>query len=375
MVKNSSIMGSSRVIIQFNFGYKVNQLTYLIPCLSFFKVLWCVCNELVYEQFWYDYLIIFVYINFLIMKNFYISIFSIFLTSAIVAQQIDNGDMEVWDNLGTADEEPANWNSFMTATGGLAFFGSQQVEQSTNVPSSSSGMYSARVYSKSTLGIVANGNLTLGRINMGSSTPSSPDNYNYTSTGDSDFSQALTASPDSLVFWVNYNANNSSDSARVRAVIHDNYDYRDPTDAGSEPHTVAVASLNYVPTNGWERKSVPFAFVGPSSNPEYILITFTTNKTPGGGSAGDEVFIDEVELIYNSTAQLSSENSKKWIGYNSTSGLYISDDFLKDEMIIVTNLMGQIIQKGSVSELIGIKLQTGMYIVSHQSGSSKIISE
>ena len=155
------------------------------------------------------------------MKNFYISIFSIFLTSAIVAQQIDNGDMEAWDNLGAAAEEPANWNSFMTATGGLAFFGSQQVEQSTNVPSSSNGMYSARVFSKSTLGIVANGNLTLGRINMGSSTPSSPDNYNFTSTGDSDFSQALTASPDSLVFWVNYNANNSSDSARVRAVIHD----------------------------------------------------------------------------------------------------------------------------------------------------------
>ena len=84
---------------------------------------------------------------------------------------------------------------------------------------------------------------------------------------------------------MNYNANNSSDSARVRAVIHDDYDYRDPTDAGSEPHTVAVASLNYVPTNGWERKSVPFAYVGPSSNPEYILITFTTNKTPGEGSA------------------------------------------------------------------------------------------
>ena len=128
-------------------------------------------------------------------------------------------------------------------------------------------------------------------------------------------------------------------------------------------------------TNGWERKSVPFAYVGPSSNPEYILITFTTNKTPGGGSAGDEVFIDDVELIYNSTTQLPSENSNKWIGYNTSSGLYISDDFLKDEMIIVTNLMGQIIQKGSVSELNGTKLQTGMYIVSHQSGSSKIISE
>ena len=96
---------------------------------------------------------------------------------------------------------------------------------------------------------------------------------------------------------------------------------------------------------------------------------------PKGFAHGFQTLSDDVELIYNSTTQLSSENSNKWIGYNASSGLYISDDFLKDEMIIVTNLMGQIIQKGSVSELNGTKFQTGMYIVSHQSGFSKIISE
>ena len=110
----------------------------------------------------------------------------------------------------------------------------------------------------------------------------------------------------------------------------------------------------YPLTDGRENRFHLF-MQAPSSNPEYILITFTTNKTPGGGSGGDEVFIDDVELIYNSTTQLPSENSNKWIGYNTSSGLYISDDFLKDEMIIVTNLMGQIIQKGSVSELNGTK--------------------
>jgi len=101
------------------------------------------------------------------MIKFYFSILSIFLTTGIIAQQIDNGNMEDWDDLGSSSEEPSNWNSFMSATGGLAFFGSQQVEQSSDVSSSSTGMYSARVFSKSTLGIIANGNLTLGRINMG----------------------------------------------------------------------------------------------------------------------------------------------------------------------------------------------------------------
>ena len=67
----------------------------------------------------------------------------------------------------------------MTATGGLLFLPHNKLSNQLMFLHSN-GMYSARVYSKSTLGIVANGNLTLGRINMGSSTPSSPDNYNFT---------------------------------------------------------------------------------------------------------------------------------------------------------------------------------------------------
>ena len=173
------------------------------------------------------------------MIKFYFSILSIFLTTGIIAQQIDNGNMEDWDDLGSSSEEPSNWNSFMSATGGLAFFGSQQVEQSSDVSSSSTGMYSARVFSKSTLGIIANGNLTLGRINMGSSTPSSPDNYNFSSTTDGDFSQALTTMPDSLDLWVKYNANSNSDSASVRATEHVRPDAAmepvSPADATSDP--------------------------------------------------------------------------------------------------------------------------------------------
>lgn len=309
------------------------------------------------------------------MIKFYFLILTLFLSTEIVAQQINNGNMENWDDLGSSSEEPSNWNSFMSATGGLAFFGSQQVEQSTDVLSLSTGMYSARVFSKSTLGIIANGNLTLGRINMGSSTPSSPDNYNFTSTSDNEFSQALTSMPDSLAFWVKYNANSNTDSARVRAVIHDDYEYRDPTDAGSESHTVAVASLNYVSTNGWERKVIPFQYDGPSSTPEYILITFTTNSIPGGGSAGDEIFIDDVELIYNSSAEVQQVEIKKWIAYHRATGLQLSHEFESNEMVYISNLMGQKIHSGTAEELSGIKLNTGMYIVSHLSGSAKIISE
>ncbi len=216
------------------------------------------------------------------------------------SQQLGNSDMETWDNVGSANEEPSNWNSFKSGTGSLVGFASQQIQRSTAIRPGATGAYCARIWSKSTLGIVANGNMTLGQINMGSSTPTSTSNYNFSKTADVNFSEALTASPDSLVFWVKYTAASGNSMARVNAIMHDNYDLRDPLDANSNPHVVATATLNYSPTGGvWVRKSVPFNYTGPATTPQFILATFTTNMTPGGGAANDEVLIDDIQLIYN----------------------------------------------------------------------------
>jgi hypothetical protein len=55
-----------------------------------------------------------------------------------------------------------------------------------------------------------------------------------------------------------------------------------------------------VPTSGsWVRKSIPFSYSGPATSTQFILITFTTNMTPGGGADLDEILIDDIELIYN----------------------------------------------------------------------------
>src|SRR5690554_51681 len=142
--------------------------------------------------------------------------------------------------------------------------------------------------------------MTIGRINMGSSTATDDSNFNYTNTTDPDFNQALTGKPDSLVVWVKYNPVEATSQARISATIHDNYNHRDPEDAAASPHKVAQAILNYGSTNNqWSRISIPFDYVGPSTDAQYILITFTTSSTAGGGDANDEVFIDDLELIYN----------------------------------------------------------------------------
>ncbi len=216
-------------------------------------------------------------------------------------QQIGNSNFESWDNLGTSNEEPSNWNSFKTASGGLSGFASQQVQRSTAIRSGSTGSYCARIWSKSVLGTVANGNLTLGRIEMGNSTPTSTSNYNYSVTSNASFSEALTNTPDSIVFWVKYNpVVATGNEARISAVLHNNTDgYKDPNDVAGA-NTVATAIHNFPSTSGaWVRKSVPFTYVGNPVSTAFILVTFTTNKTPGGGSDSDEMFIDDVQLIYN----------------------------------------------------------------------------
>jgi hypothetical protein len=290
-------------------------------------------------------------------------------------QQLGNGDMELWDNVGQSAEEPSNWNSFKTGQGSFASFASQQVQRSTAIRSGATGQYCVRVWSKSTLGIVANGNLTLGKINMGSSTPSDPANYNFSQTADANFSEALTNSPDSLVFWVKYTSSNASDSARVHAIIHDAYDLRDPIDANSLSHVVAKAERNYGKTNGsWVRISVPFIYVSgaPAPTPAYVLVTFTTNKTPGGGSANDEVLLDDVQLIYNSTSGIESMNNHKELKayYSTEYGLVIQG--IPTHVSIIT-MEGKIINQGTLDSMNGIKLNSGVYFIQSNNSSVKIL--
>jgi hypothetical protein len=103
-----------------------------------------------------------------------------------------------------------------------------------------------------------------------------------------------------LVFWVKFTPQSGNQNARVHAILHDAYDLRDPIDANSATYVVSRAELNYPSTNGqWVRKSVPFVNTGSATTPQFLLITFTTNQTPGGGAADDEVLLDDIQLVYN----------------------------------------------------------------------------
>ena len=307
------------------------------------------------------------------MKKLALNILLFTSFGSFAQQQIGNSNMEAWENVGSATEEPNNWNSFKTGTGGLSGFASKQIERSTAIRSGATGTYCARIYSVSILSAIANGNMTLGQINMGSSTPTSSSNYNFSKTADANFSEALTDQPDSIVFWVKYTPINSGDQARVHAILHDSYDFRDPIDANSVPHTVARAELNYGSTNGvWVRKSVPFVYEGPATTNAFILVSFTTNKTQGGGAANDEVLIDDVELIYNPAVGVSELQAPMFKAYYSVeNGLQIKGDATAKYEVV--NLSGASEKTGNQASLTGLTLKSGMYFVKSANAVVKVL--
>ena len=234
-----------------------------------------------------------------------------------------NGGFEgAWTN-----NEPAGWHSFATATGSLASMvqgNTYQFVPSTDVRPGTTGAQSALISSDMIANQKANGNCTNGQINAGSMTPKDvAGNFNFSDPKNAGFNTPFQGRPDSIVFWAKYmpadkNPNNEVNKARVSAIITTNARYQDPEhpDSVYTDKKIAAAVMNYSATAemGWQRISVPFAYYPNNldKEPAYILTTFTTNMTPGGGSsynAGgsifnpinvvDTVYLDDVELVYN----------------------------------------------------------------------------
>lgn len=248
------------------------------------------------------------------MNKFFKSGLTILLFSMLEANlfaqngtQFDNPGFEQWTTRATEDvSEPVHWHAGGTATGLFAGFLSSQIGPSDQIRPGSSGNKSVRIYPTSIFGVTANGTMTNGRMNAGSMSATGADNYNYTQRSESAYNTPISAIPDSLVVWVCFRSESSTQKAQLRAAVHGDADFRFAADGTEEPADMLVASARHTftrtaPANGdyqWTRLSVPFVKDGPCNDPRYILFTITTNETPGEGSDQDDLLIDDVELIY-----------------------------------------------------------------------------
>ena len=227
--------------------------------------------------------------------------------------QIPNSDFENW----VSGKEPGNgWNSFNSArTDDLGFLGSIAKGQSPN-PEKAEGYNSStavKLVSKfaglGTLGANANGNLTTGKINMGSTTPSNAKNYNYTDLSSGAHSLQFAGTPDAVSCMAKFKSGGSP-NGRGQFILHDKYGYKDPetsNEAGYENHKIALAAIVIPETSDWKYFEAKFDYTGNVApvGEQYMLASFTTNPTPGG-SDNDELILDDVRLIYYS--ELASLN-------------------------------------------------------------------
>ena len=93
--------------------------------------------------------------------------------------------------------------------------------------------------------------------------------------------------------------------ATVNAVITDGTYYQDPEDK-EYTNVLAKATNNKIESNNfeWQKIVVPFDYATYEANNatgKAILVTISTNATPGKGST-DSLYVDDLELIYNCSA-------------------------------------------------------------------------
>lgn len=236
------------------------------------------------------------------MKKTLLSILSFALLNVGFSQaQIENGDFESgWDDVSGSEDEPHEWNSLKTADPGwVAAFAPIVAFKSLGTGHNGSDCIRLQVVNSS--GVDANGLITNGRVYASTN----PDNgYVYTENGVSGNELTFTDKPDSLVFWFQHTPV-SGDKSKMEVILHDNSAEGKLPETGSTAHWVARARADIsITTTGWTRMAVAFNYYN-CNTPNYLLAVI---------SAGDstiavedtELFIDDIELIYNPAAASSA---------------------------------------------------------------------
>lgn len=244
--------------------------------------------------------------------------------------------------------EPKYWHSFMSAEGTKLVLAnvSNQISNSSETRPGSKGSHSVRLNTTKTLGIIANGSLTNGRMNCGSISADDNDNHIYTDRGSEDFNLPFSGRiPDSLTVWVSFYTTSDGNKAAIHAAVHGDADFILYGNGKSPDQSkqTADAELNYSRTTTskgtlvWERKSIPFVAKGTCTEPKYILYTMSTNKTPAEGSDDDLVYVDDIVLIYNPTLSTGTIAQTTYEAEHNTK-IPIEVPFTLDGSMSVSNL-------------------------------------
>lgn len=224
------------------------------------------------------------------------------------AYQIANADFENW-----TDDENAKiaegWNSFDTAAGLFASFASMSPMPQKIEGYKGNGV---RIVSKDLWVAYANGNITTGHINMGSTNPADATNYNFTDRTDVNGNMPFAGRPDAFEVYARFTPGTAKAAAdaeqeqpalqgRVQLILHKDAAYHDPEIAEMADEKVGSANVLIPATEEWTKFTGEFSYTTDEApEVQYLLASATTNPVPGA-SKDDQLDLDELRLIYYST--------------------------------------------------------------------------
>lgn len=275
--------------------------------------------------------------------------FAVFSTgSAADVYQLANSDFESW----SSSTLPKNWNTYETVEWASSLYktakNSEQCEQTTDVRPGSAGKYSAMGKVKKIWSIPANGMITTGCIYAGAASATDTKNHNYSKISDDSKSASFTGRPDSCVAWIKNQPKSSSQKGRFYILLHGNYETQDPGTTWSQ--VCAVAGMN-PPQCDWTRYAVAFYYKGETlklanyqgeqslspqcsdAKPSYALASFATNYVPGEGDEADKIYVDDVEMIYNSKLNSLTVDGTSVDNFSKNNFSYTVKKYYKDAKV------------------------------------------
>ncbi|MCQ2199494.1 MAG: calycin-like domain-containing protein [Paludibacteraceae bacterium] len=262
--------------------------------------------------------------------------------------QIPNGDFEMpW----TSESEPGNgFHSFDLAIGNykgqVNGHTKEQVQKVEGHNSESACMISSIQFKA--LGLItvkANGNLTSGVVVAGATSATAKGNHNESQIGTANQHLKLAGLPDSISFYTKFErGEDGTYGANANFIIHGPVNYIDTYqaeyDKSNKTNWVGdyLTAENKFPigvSEDWVRNVQAVSYKEPnvSYTDRYLLVSFSTNPTPGA-TMKDHLTIDDVELIYNSSLLSVKLGGTEVAGFDK--GTYMYDvDAPYDELMAV----------------------------------------
>lgn len=214
--------------------------------------------------------------------------------------QMPGRNFENWTKVSDKfGSEPDGWHSFATVDG--KFASAARAEQVTKDEKGYLGNC-AVIKSRNLTLAIANGTLTNGRMIAGSMTAKDPQNHAESNKlNGNDYYTNFFGNPDALEVWVKYVDNSAGTKASISAAITDGTTYQEPWSDTKQPENLIgrANKTDIAPTSDWTKVTIPFEYYETGKATKSILVTMSTSATPGAGKGNEQLYVDELNFVYN----------------------------------------------------------------------------